>query len=317
MFNASDIIGKKVISLYECEFIGTVNNIYLNKKRNKIVIFEIINNNDEKQFLSTNDVFSLNDAVIIKSSQNLITEFEFDFNSVSPVLINKEVFSEKGSYFGRVRDIVLKDFKEPSYLIVIKENESVLEQYNKINQNQSETFSNLKSHETQNNDTIISSIGLNEILRNNDVIFLQEGENKINFSTLKPKIQLKRDYHNQKVYTLTNTTLEKINALQESNYKPSLKDVNDNTIIDKESINTHATDKTYSNFSNQNKNLINKLPTPILSNNYNFLIGRKSNKNIFANNNEIIIKKNSKITQKHIDTALNYNKLRELATHSF
>ena len=77
MFYASDIIGKKVISLYESEFIGTVCNIYYNKKRTKVVVFEIFNNEETRMFLNVHDIFNIGQAISIKSKFNSLARLMF------------------------------------------------------------------------------------------------------------------------------------------------------------------------------------------------------------------------------------------------
>lgn len=54
------------------------------------------------------------------------------------------------------------------------------------------------------------------------------------------------------------------------------------------------------------------LPTKIVTKNYDFLIGKKIDKNIYADNNELIIKKHTKVTRMIIDIACKKGKLKEL-----
>lgn len=60
----------------------------------------------------------------------------------------------------------------------------------------------------------------------------------------------------------------------------------------------------------------NSLPLHLSSSNCQFLIGRKAEKNIYADNRELIIKKNTKITKKTVESAKSYGKLRELTMFS-
>jgi hypothetical protein len=64
------------------------------------------------------------------------------------------------------------------------------------------------------------------------------------------------------------------------------------------------------------KTKVSSLPKKILTSNYEFLIGRKVDKNIYADNNELIIKKQSKITNMIIDIACKNGKLKELTANS-
>lgn len=60
----------------------------------------------------------------------------------------------------------------------------------------------------------------------------------------------------------------------------------------------------------------NPLPKKLITKNYAFLIGRKVDKNIYADNSELIIKKNTKINQMIIDIACKNGKLKDLASNS-
>lgn len=57
-------------------------------------------------------------------------------------------------------------------------------------------------------------------------------------------------------------------------------------------------------------------PNRLLANNYGFLLGRKTNKNIYADNGELLVKKQTKITNFVIDNVCKNGKLKELATSS-
>lgn len=58
------------------------------------------------------------------------------------------------------------------------------------------------------------------------------------------------------------------------------------------------------------------LPQKLITNNSEFLIGRKTTKTIYSSNNEVIVKKNVNINDKIIKQAILFNKLRELTIYS-
>jgi sporulation protein YlmC with PRC-barrel domain len=58
------------------------------------------------------------------------------------------------------------------------------------------------------------------------------------------------------------------------------------------------------------------LPIKISSSNFKFLIGRKAERTIYADNQELIIKKNNKITNRTVEIAKVHGKLRELTMFS-
>ncbi|MGN1213025.1 MAG: PRC-barrel domain-containing protein [Christensenellales bacterium] len=57
-------------------------------------------------------------------------------------------------------------------------------------------------------------------------------------------------------------------------------------------------------------------PNKIITNNYEFLIGRKTNKNIYADNGELLVKKQTKINTNIIDVVCRNGKLKELTANS-
>ena len=59
-----------------------------------------------------------------------------------------------------------------------------------------------------------------------------------------------------------------------------------------------------------------QMPKKVLTTSYEFLIGRKVGKNLYAENGQLIAKKQSKITSHIIDTASQNGKLKELTTFS-
>lgn len=61
---------------------------------------------------------------------------------------------------------------------------------------------------------------------------------------------------------------------------------------------------------------IARTPKKILTAGYEFLIGRKVGQNIFADNKQLIVKKQCKITSEIIDIASKNGKLKELTTYS-
>ncbi|MGN1221647.1 MAG: PRC-barrel domain-containing protein [Christensenellales bacterium] len=57
-------------------------------------------------------------------------------------------------------------------------------------------------------------------------------------------------------------------------------------------------------------------PNKVIANNYEFLIGRKTNKNIYADNGELLVKKQTKISTNIIDVVCRNGKLKELTANS-
>ena len=313
MIYASDIIGKKVISLYESNFVGTISNLYLNKNKTKINIFELITPNEEKVFFDLSSTYSLGENITIKSNTSLLRYEDIDFSTLCPQIINKEIYNELGDFLGNVVDIVLNDKFYPQQIIISKPNTSVTKEYENLldggvdNKNQIHSnYQNLPFN--KNSDIIFTTLSIKKLNRIGNVIITSSKEN-FKFSNLKPKISLNNNLKNNKVYLLEGS----------KEYKEKWPVINvDNTGLNNENSGQEKSDTKLNNTNNNTiaYNYKKIVPTSIPSNNFNFLIGRKVSKNIFANNNEIIIRKNTKITDKHIETASIYNKLRELSVYS-
>ena len=63
-------------------------------------------------------------------------------------------------------------------------------------------------------------------------------------------------------------------------------------------------------------NQVKQHPNKILTAGYEFLIGRKVGQNIYSENQQLLVKKNSRITNQIIDIASQNGKLKELTTYS-
>lgn len=125
------------------------------------------------------------------------------------------------------------------------------------------------------------SISPNKILNIGENIIVNLENKKIVLNYMKPKIKQK---YSQNVVSIL-PKIETTNELNEDTKKDVLK--------------------------------INPSPIPArISGNIHFLIGRKVSKTIYGLNNEIIIKKDSLITNKNLENAKKHSKLAELTLYS-
>lgn len=115
----SELIGKKVISLYEKSIVGVVISANFNKAKNKVFSLVIEDSRDnnmfDELFLDVKNIYSANfDAIVIKNNACLKNEVDrVDFNP-----LNYEVFKVNGKNVGKVQDIILDDkFNVISYSI--------------------------------------------------------------------------------------------------------------------------------------------------------------------------------------------------------
>lgn len=106
MQKVSEIISKEVISIYECESIGTIKNVSFSSNFKKIIAFVFFD--DQSDFDSgvlSKDVYSFSgDGILIKNISKI--EYHFD-DEASPM--NKKVFSLSGEDFGRINDILFDE----------------------------------------------------------------------------------------------------------------------------------------------------------------------------------------------------------------
>lgn len=108
MWKVSNIISSFVVSIYNGQVEGVVNNILFNEKRQAKYL--IISQNDEQFWvLDTKDIYKLGEgAVIIKNSNmlNMITNKELEIKQCFS-LINSIIVNINGNFLGYVNDIEL------------------------------------------------------------------------------------------------------------------------------------------------------------------------------------------------------------------
>ncbi|MEG1706073.1 MAG: hypothetical protein RR086_04145 [Clostridia bacterium] len=98
MFLTSDIIGKELISLSDCQSFGIIEKIYFDKTLSQAMCFEVT---DERQAIGWQNIFSVSDAVIIAKAD--LTPYPKD-NTVFPLT---KAFYTGGSCIGEVTDVAM------------------------------------------------------------------------------------------------------------------------------------------------------------------------------------------------------------------
>ena len=315
MINLTDILTKPVLSLSASKCGGIVKTGIFNqsfKRLKHLVLFD--NEEDlEEKVLSINSIYSNGENAIIIKDDQYLTPFSATTNNLDkPSPINSKVYTFLGKYLGIVTDVVLTN---TYYIHSIKINEKEI------------LF-----------EDIISS--------GQNILIVQDENQKAKISSLKRrktkcvKIQDIKISKDQKVYILdpeksktaiqnsqnsSNLNLEENLSKQTDHITPNNIKNEDIQIINP----TFSIEK--SNLEQQNINSIqekqvkpkvvyNLTEAPsqpgLVISNFEFLIGRKLEQNIYSNNNELIAKKNTKITTDTIIKARLFNKTRELVKFS-
>lgn len=232
----SELLQKPILSLYEGEILGNINKVYVNKLKNKIVHFEIIDDSDLSYCLQPKSIYTIGKhATTIKNKQNLILSLNFIDSEYCILPINVKTYSLQGEYLGIVKDYIVNEKFELQTLIL-------------DNQNQIE-FSE------------IASIGSNSI-----VVYYDKKH--VNISSFRYRIKTK------------SSTETKVKVLP----------------------------KLFTTF--------NKITTPSAGQKENFLVGRICTKDILDNQQNVIIKQNSTITNQTLALASSKNKLHDLIKYS-
>lgn len=151
MNKISELISKEVISIYECERVGTICGVCFNKPFTKINGYIIFNDEtDIENYISTNKIYALTEeGIIIRNTTKIEPLYE---QPNSP--INKQAFTINGVNFGKITDAVIDEKSNLLYLVTNKG----------------------KQIDVKN----IINIG-------NDMILLKENDEKISINSFKPK----------------------------------------------------------------------------------------------------------------------------------
>lgn len=283
MIKLTDILTKPVINISTSTQEGIISNGIFDEHYKKLCYLSIFDNDEnlEERVISTKSILSNGEnALTIKDDRNLFLYSTMKNDTNKPSCINFSVYTFLGKKLGKVQDIFLDEkFNVISLLVDNKEID-------------------IKN---------LISCGINTII-------VQDEKEKFNIKSLKSR-------HNcgQKIQALKIKTEQRVFILDEENQK------NDNILV--QNVENLTTQTPITNQISPNSNLPTTLETipknkPIhttpnlLVANYNLLVGRKVDKNIYSSTNELIAKKNTKISESTILKARVFNKTRELIKFS-
>lgn len=120
----SELLQKPILSLYEGEILGSINKVYLNKSKNKITCFEVIDEEDLNYCLQPKSIYTIGKhATTIKNKQNLILSLNLIDENYLTLPLNVKVYSLQGEYLGIVKDYIISEKFELQKLILDNQNE--------------------------------------------------------------------------------------------------------------------------------------------------------------------------------------------------
>lgn len=283
MKKITDFLGKPVLSLYESVTQGIVKDLMFDKNFKKLKYIIMFDDNEfqEEKIINVADIYSYGEnALIIKN--NACIELKSAIKSETSNPINNRAYTTLGKFLGIVTDIYIDD--KQNIVNVELDNTTLLDTKQIVTSGKDAMF-------VQDEDNIVKLSNFKNKAINNTI------ENK------KIKVEiLKTSAENTDISTQTLEKVE-INPIAENDGENKLEQ-GDN-LIQVEPIKPRK------------KVELNEtcLPKKSTTKN-NFLIGRKVQRNIYSFNHELIIKKNTRISEKTILTAKSHSKLKELSLYS-
>lgn len=102
----TQLIGAKVISAHNCEYLGTVLNMYINIKNCKIKYLVLSGADDETTYiLPTNRIFAINNAVIVRNKTAISVSSNIELQQI----MNSTIISISGKDYGHIVDMELDE----------------------------------------------------------------------------------------------------------------------------------------------------------------------------------------------------------------
>lgn len=320
MKKLTELLGKPVLSLYESVTQGVVKDALFDKnfKRLKYLVLFDDNEFQEEKLIGINEIYSNGkNAIIIKNDACVDCVAKIVDEITNP--INNLVYTTLGSLLGTATDII---FDEKYYIKKIVLNTGTeIDIENIVTSGKDAMF-------VQDQDNIVKLCSFKKKAVSNPT-----SNNQIKVEILN---RSKENYsHENPVETLLVTTENNIQKNITQNGEDSAEDItfNNTTAENKENAidtnyqyvkqdnldtnNTEKVQQTIVPIKPKKKVILQEdcLPKIVASKN-NFLIGRKVTKNIYSFNHELIIKKNTRVTEKTIVIAKSHSKIKELSLYS-
>jgi len=124
MINCNYLNSLSVLSLYEGELLGKVNNLFFSNNLKKLEEIEIISENDTKLILPAKNIYKIGkNAITIKNNQCL--NIKINSTNLIACPINSKGYTINGEYLGYIKEISITDKFATSKIYL--ENNKVLE----------------------------------------------------------------------------------------------------------------------------------------------------------------------------------------------
>lgn len=283
MIKLTDILSKPVVSLSGSKTEGIIKSAIFDKNFKRLKFLILFDNNEltTEKALNIKNIYSLGEnAIIIKDELSLELELSCVKIDDKTLPINNFVYTYLGKYLGQVSDIVLDEKFYIDYIIAGDKKIEIKD--------------------------IISS-GL-------DALIVQDEHKKVKINSLKRR---------QKTVSIQNinTNNEKVYILEENTQVlPELNNIEHSEIVLDDNINNEEKVEKPEEEIKKPKVVYKLSETPFvpktITSNYEFLLGRKLEKNIYSPTRELIAKKNTKITKETIQKAQMFYKVREVIKYS-
>lgn len=282
MRKITEYLGKPVLSLYESVTEGIVSNVVFDKNLRKLKFIVLFNDNEfqEERVINVNDIYSYGEnAIIIKNNACLELRYSILDETSNP--INNHAYTTLGKFLGIVSDV---EIDEKNNVVQV----------------------DLSSGESIDISKVVTS--------GRDAMFIQDEENLVKLSNFKKKNIINNKQNKEIKVQIMPTTAETLTTTESTAETDSPEqDIQPQEV----NIENLAEPQEVKPIKPKKKVVLNAdcLPTKKVTKD-NFLVGRKVEKNIYSFNHELIIKKNTRVTEKTIVTAKSHSKLKELALYS-
>jgi len=108
MYSCNDFKTLSVLSLYEGDLLGVVNNLFFSKDLKKILEIELISEDGVKLSLPTKNIYKIGkNAIIVKNNQAVT--FKMETTNLNACPIGAKTYSINGEYLGNIKEITFNE----------------------------------------------------------------------------------------------------------------------------------------------------------------------------------------------------------------